>query len=452
MRSGRQLVRLCRLSASIASVAVAASCGGKDGMSPLAPAAVLKESGDGQSAAARQALPQPLAVRVVDAQGVGIAALRVAWVASYLRPYAYDTTMTDPDGVAREQLTLDTLAGSYTVTAAVGWLSPARFTATCTAGPAARLVWLVSPSQARQGLIITPPIQLGMRDPWNNVVTAQTVAVSIGITSGTGMPGATLSGTRVKSTVEGVATFDDLAIDKMSGGYTLTAQGGGMPAVTSAPFTNGPGMATGLAFVAIPYASGSEVGRPLVGVRVRIVDAVGGTVADRQDSITIALAPGVGVPGVTLDGTLTRRATAGVAVFDSLLLDTSGERVLVAVAAGLDSALSGPFFVAPGPAARLSFLDQPLGVGAGTVLAPIHVGVFDRFGNMTDSTASVSVAIATGTGTPGAVLSGTLVRLPIGGMVTFDDLSVDRAGTTYRLVAAATALTGATSDPFDIGP
>ena len=124
----------------------------------------------------------------------------------------------------------------------------------------------------------------------------------------------------------------------------------------------------------------------------------------------------------------------------------------MARAAGLDSAGSGTFYVAPGPAAQLSFLDQPLGVTAGAIIAPIHVGVFDRFGNITDSTASVSVAIATGTGTAGAMLSGTLVRQPIGGIATFDDLSIDRAGAAFRLVVAAAGLTGATSDSFDVGP
>jgi hypothetical protein len=58
--------------------------------------------------------------------------------------------------------------------------------------------------------------------------------------------------------------------------------------------------------------------------------------------------------------------------------------------------------------------------------------------------------VAIGTNPGGGTLSGTKTRSAVGGTATFNDLSIDRAGTGYTLTAASTGLTGATSSTFDI--
>ncbi|MGH7533444.1 MAG: S8 family serine peptidase, partial [Gemmatimonadales bacterium] len=50
----------------------------------------------------------------------------------------------------------------------------------------------------------------------------------------------------------------------------------------------------------------------------------------------------------------------------------------------------------------------------------------------------------------GATLLGGRVVDAVGGIAHFPDLSIDRAGTGYTLIASASSLTGATSVPFDV--
>jgi hypothetical protein len=52
----------------------------------------------------------------------------------------------------------------------------------------------------------------------------------------------------------------------------------------------------------------------------------------------------------------------------------------------------------------------------------------------------------------GGTLSGARSADPIGGVATFDSLSIDRVGSGYTLAAAAEGLSGATSIAFDITP
>src|SRR5262249_31213735 len=68
----------------------------------------------------------------------------------------------------------------------------------------------------------------------------------------------------------------------------------------------------------------------------------------------------------------------------------------------------------------------------------------------TITNASVPVTISLATNPTAATLSGTLTRTAVNGIATFNDLSIDKAGTGYRLAASASGVTGATSDPLDV--
>jgi hypothetical protein len=79
------------------------------------------------------------------------------------------------------------------------------------------------------------------------------------------------------------------------------------------------------------------------------------------------------------------------------------------------------------------------------------VRVQDAFGNaVTGSSAAVTLAITSLTGTPLATLSGGGPVTAALGVATFSSLSIDLAGLGYRLDALADGLTGATSSPFEI--
>jgi len=97
---------------------------------------------------------------------------------------------------------------------------------------------------------------------------------------------------------------------------------------------------------------------------------------------------------------------------------------------------------------------QPSNVTAGIPINPaVHVSVQDAQGNVvTGSTASITVAITSGTGTAGAVLSGTRTQTAVNGVAVFANLAVDKAGTSYALSATSSTLMGTTSSPFTIAP
>ncbi len=87
-------------------------------------------------------------------------------------------------------------------------------------------------------------------------------------------------------------------------------------------------------------------------------------------------------------------------------------------------------------ATELRMFTQPAASVAGVVLAasPV-VGVTNSVGavDTSNNSAQVTVAITTGTGTSGAILSGTLTRTVFNGYATFSDLVIDTAGTGYTL-------------------
>lgn len=68
-----------------------------------------------------------------------------------------------------------------------------------------------------------------------------------------------------------------------------------------------------------------------------------------------------------------------------------------------------------------------------------------------DNTTVVTAAITTGTGTSGAVLSGTLTAQASAGVVSFGGLMIDLAGTGYSLTFTATGFTSANSTTFNVG-
>jgi hypothetical protein len=96
-----------------------------------------------------------------------------------------------------------------------------------------QLVFTAQPSNTGAGLTITPAIQVTAEDSSNNPLTTFTDGVTLAIGSGSG----TLTGTTTQNAVAGVASFNDLGIDKVGDGYTLTSKpAGGVTSSTSKAF------------------------------------------------------------------------------------------------------------------------------------------------------------------------------------------------------------------------
>jgi parallel beta-helix repeat protein len=112
---------------------------------------------------------------------------------------------------------------------------------------------------------------------------------------------------------------------------------------------------------------------------------------------------------------------------------------------------SGGGTVQVGPPAQLAVIQQPAGATTGNVFATQpRVEIQDAAGLRvsTDNTTQVSVTLSGGTG--GALLSGTASLTAINGVVSFNGLGIDLAGTAYTLNFTATGLTGTASNAFNV--
>jgi len=103
-------------------------------------------------------------------------------------------------------------------------------------------------------------------------------------------------------------------------------------------------------------------------------------------------------------------------------------------------------------AATMAFSVQPSSAVSGTAIAPaVAVAIEDSLGHpVASATTFVTVALSGGPG--GATLSGTLGKSAVTGVVTFSDLSVDKAGSGYTLVMSATGFGNTSSTTFGITP
>ena len=315
-----------------------------------------------------------------------------------------------------------------------------------TAGAAAKLAFTVQPGNVVAGTSIAPAVQVSIEDAQGNLVIAATNQVTIAI--GTNPSSGTLSGTVQLNAVAGVATFSTLSINKTGTAYTLAANATGLTAAASSAFNVLVGAASKLAFT-VPPSSVAAGGAIAPAVAVSIEDALGNVVPTATNQVTIAI--GTNPSSGTLSGTAQVNAVAGVAAFSTLSINKVGTGyTLTASASGLTTATSGAFNVTAGAAAKVVFTAQPTNTTAGAAVSPaVQVTVEDSQNNVV-TTATNQITIAIGTNPSSGTLSGTAQVNAVAGVATFSNLSINSAGTGYTLAASATALTGATSNAFNV--
>lgn len=309
-----------------------------------------------------------------------------------------------------------------------------------------RLIFASQPSDVILGTSINPAIQVSVVDPLGQLHAAGSHDITLSILDNPG--GGMLAGTTTRSTTAGTATFPGLGVSQLGNGYTLAAAAGGFAGSVSAPFSVILGPPFRVDFDVQPSAiDAGELMSPAVTVRIR--DIAGNTLPGATNGITLSLGSNPGAS--TLSGTLAKNAVAGVATFDDLSLNRPGNGyTLSASATGLGGDVSSAFSVSVGVPARLMFVVQPSTVDAGLSISPaVQVGIQDIAGN-TVVAASDSVSLSLDDNPGGAVLSGTLTRVPVNGLATFDNLSLDQVAAGYTLAASAGTLAGATSDPFEV--
>jgi alpha-tubulin suppressor-like RCC1 family protein len=114
------------------------------------------------------------------------------------------------------------------------------------------------------------------------------------------------------------------------------------------------------------------------------------------------------------------------------------------LAAGCDDS------TAPAVASQLAFVIEPASASAGWTLVPDIVVAATAPDGQTAVSWGDSITVTLESGTGAAELLGTTTRAPVAGVAVFDDLSVDAAGSSYKLIARSGTLTEASSEPFKI--
>jgi hypothetical protein len=353
-------------------------------------------------------------------------------------------------------LTIDKAGTGYKLTAAASGFTTgtsSAFTVNSTVGTATKLGFVVQPSGTTAGATIIPGVVVAVQDAAGNTVTGLTGTITIGF--GSNPTGATLGGTLTVNINAGLGNFSNLSVSK-AGTYTLVATTSLLLAqATSASFTIAAAATTHFAFTQQPATTTAGLAITPA-VQVTAQNASNATVTSFTGPVTLAIAVGTGANGATLGGTLTVSAVAGVATFSNLSITKAGTGYkLTASSPGVAGATSASFTINSDVATTLHFAVQPTTTTANTIITPaVTVDARDQFNNVVKTfTGNVTVSIAAGTGTGGAVLSGTKTVAAVAGIATFTDLSINLPGsgnTAYRLAAATTGLSPATSSAFSI--
>jgi len=390
-------------------------------------------------------LPQPVVVRVIAGDGLGVKGVTVQFTAPPGGSVTPAQTTTDAAGLAQTLVTLGPVVGPVSLSIGVTGLT----SVTCNQAvqtSATKLVFTTQPNGSG-GVVAGTPFSLTVvaQDALGNTATDFTGNVTLDIGAN---PGGISFGPLTVAAVAGVATFGSITIDKAAIGYTLVATSGSLTPATTTPFNVVPAAPSQLVFSVQPSAvgAGSPILPPVV---VAAQDAFGNPTPTFVANVSIAI--GTNPSSGVLGGTLTQPAIAGVATFAALTIDKVGTGyTLVASSLGLTDGVSASFNVTTVPATHLVFTTEPSNVTAGSAIGPpVVVTAQDALGNP-DPLFTGAVTIAIASNPSGGVLAGTLTTNAIAGVATFANLSIGKSGTGYTLVATATGVTGATSASFNV--
>lgn len=242
------------------------------------------------------------------------------------------TTVAAVSGVATfSTLSIDKAGTGYTLAATsspvlTGTTSSAF---NITVGTPTKLTFGVQPENTAAGSYITPAVTVRIEDGGGNLTSdTRPVTLAFGNNAGSG----TLSGTLTKNAVAGLATFDDLSINKVGTGYTLAATSNpSLTATTSNAFNITSGAFDHLVFspVSTPQVSGTPFTITVTALDVNLntvtsyvptvtLSATGGTISPTSGQyaagvLTLPVSIVVAVPGsctITVTDALTHSATS----------------------------------------------------------------------------------------------------------------------------------------------
>jgi hypothetical protein len=273
------------------------------------------------------------------------------------------------------------------------------------------------------------------------------VQVTIGM--GNNPAGGTLSGTLTSTTdLWGEATFAGLSINKAGTGYTLMASSPGYSGAVSTTFAVTAAAASKLVITSPASVTGTASNSATLGaITVERQDTFGNAVTTGSTTVALAsdstgtkvFAASVGTASIT---TVTIAAGSSSASF--FYGDTkAGTPNITAAASGLNGG-SKPATITAAAAFKLAFGPTPLAPIQNQLITPaVPISILDTYGNLTSSSASVSV-------TSQCNLTGTLTATATAGVASFANLTFSGNGTNCTITATSALLQSATSNSFNV--
>lgn len=345
------------------------------------------------------------------------------------------------DGTYTATLTSSTTVGTATVS---GTVNGAAITDTATVNfttlPATRLEFDQPPTSEAAGAPIAPPITVRAENALGNLDTNFNGPVTLAIASGPG--DGVLSGTTTRAASGGVATFNDLSIQR-AGSYTLRATSGALTPDTSGPFqiTPGPPSPATSEISANPVSIDAD-GSSTSTITVQLRDAFGNALTTGGAAVTLSttlgnLGPVTDNGNGTYTATLTSSTTVGTATISGTVNGSA-----------ISDTASVNFTLVGSPSLIIDV--QPTDTRVGQAISPaVVVRVVDGLGNtLTNFTGNVTAVLATRPA--GANLQGDTVEPLQNGVATFDDLRIDLAGSGFRLGFTASGAGGVVSATFSV--
>src|SRR5688572_28145433 len=190
-------------------------------------------------------------------------------------------------------------------------------------------------------------------------------------------------------------------------------------------------------------SAGSAIFPALV---VAFEDDAGNPLTDEARQVSLSLN---GVPGATLQGTVSAHALNGKATFPGLRINIAGAAYsITASAPGVDPVTSAPFSVTAGAPTQIAFVTQP-GTTPGRVpMAPVRVAIQDYLGNtVTSASDAITIALSS---SPPANLTGVTTVEAVNGIATFTGLTIDNTGNAFILMASRNGFQPAFSTTFSV--
>jgi len=343
------------------------------------------------------------------------------------------TTVSAVSGVATFSNLVFNTSATYTLSASSAGLSSAFSSPISITGPASRLRVTSQPTTGTAGTAIANVV-VQVQDANGHLVAGSTAPVTIASAP------AGVSGTLTVNASGGVATFSTLTFTKAAK-YTLSATSPGLTTASSSAITISPAAASLLKIKQQPTSG--TAGTLLGKILLQVQDAFGNLVTTSTATVTVAPTG----PGSFKAGSTTSvNALAGVVTFTNLELDTSGTYTIMASSRGLTSATTTNIRVAAAAASKIVFTVQPVNGTHGVRLTAVKVQGQEAFGNLVNSTASITMT-ANG---PGSFTSASKTTVSAkGGNATFGNLTLNTVG-TYTMTASSTGLTSATSNSFTV--